>query len=263
MPTILIVEDEAQTRNIFLKCLEFEGFQAWGASHGNEGIQLAQRHQPDLIVCDIMMPDMDGYAVLESLRRDPNTALIPLIFLTAKVSMCDLRQGMNLGADDYLTKPCTVEQFLAAITTRLQRHRELAQLYRNAIAPCRLHPLTSQQQSEVKKSIFPDFPSLAPVFEFMEAHYSEALTLKIIADAIGYSPAYLTNLMQKKTGRSLKQWLTERRMSAARELLSNTTLTVREIAERSGYPDPSYFTRQFRQFHGVTPLTWRQNSSHL
>ncbi|MEM7649738.1 MAG: response regulator, partial [Cyanobacteria bacterium P01_A01_bin.70] len=130
MKTVLIIEDEAQTRSIFLKCLKFEGFQALGASTGGEGMAIARHHQPDLVVCDIMMPDIDGYAVLQTLRKSPRTAAIPLIFLTAKVTMADLRQGMTLGADDYLTKPCTVEQFLTAIATRLSRQEALSKLYR-------------------------------------------------------------------------------------------------------------------------------------
>jgi CheY-like chemotaxis protein len=126
MKTVLVIEDEQQTRNVFVKCLTFEGFRAYGAGNGSEGIQLAQKYHPDLVVCDIMMPDMDGYSVLSTLRRSPLTAAIPLIFLTAKVTMADLRRGMELGADDYLTKPCTIEQFLSAITSRLKRHAEIA-----------------------------------------------------------------------------------------------------------------------------------------
>ena len=88
-----------------------------------------QEHHPDLIVCDIMMPDIDGYGVLSMLRQQLSTLAIPVIFLTAKVSMSDLRLGMNLGAEDYLTKPCNVERFLTAITTRLKRKEELQKCY--------------------------------------------------------------------------------------------------------------------------------------
>ncbi len=129
MTTILVIEDEAQTREIFARCLQFEGFQVLVAASGTAGVQLAQQHPPDLIVCDIMMPDMDGYQVLSTLHREPATAAIPFIFLTAKVTMADLRQGMALGADDYLTKPCTVEQLLAAISTRLERQAMLKRWY--------------------------------------------------------------------------------------------------------------------------------------
>jgi len=250
--TILIIEDEAQTRSIFLKCLEFEGFYAVGASDGTTGIALARQHAPDLVVCDIMMPDMDGYSVLSALRKSPQTALIPLIFLTAKVTMTDLRRGMDLGADDYLTKPCTVEQFLAAINSRLARQEQLSQLYSTE------QPGGENRQPQT--SIFPAEPKLASVFRFIEAHYRQPISLGDVAQAAGYSPAYLTNLVQSHTGRTVKQWIIERRMTEAKTLLATTDQSVRGIAEFSGYSDAGYFARQFRQLHGVSPQVWREQS---
>lgn len=280
--TILVIEDEAQTRNIFLKCLEFEGFQALGASDGTSGVALAQRYQPDLVVCDIMMPDMDGYAVLSTLRRSRQTAGIPLIFLTAKVTMADLRRGMKLGADDYLTKPCTVEQFLAAITTRLQRQEELSALFggdeetspgkRSPQLPRNLNILNTplgqggrgdpieDSYNPNNLDFFPTDPKLDNVFQFIEAHFCQSISLNDVAQAVGYSPAYLTNLVQTHTGRSVKQWIIERRMAQARQLLTATEHSIRAIAEASGYGDAGYFTRQFRQFHGTSPQLWRQKT---
>ncbi|MGB3310297.1 MAG: response regulator [Nodosilinea sp.] len=255
MKTILIIEDETQTRNIFLKCLEFEGFRAVGASDGTTGVKMALQHAPDLVVCDIMMPDMDGYSVLSALRKVRQTALMPLIFLTAKVTMADLRRGMELGADDYLTKPCTVEQFLAAINSRLQRQSEISELY--SIAPVELKQPPSG--SETPHPIFPAEPKLAGVFEFIETHYRQPISLNDVAQEAGYSPAYLTNLVQSHTGRTIKQWIIERRMAQAKTLLAKTTQSVRQIAEASGYNDAGYFTRQFRQFHGISPQAWRKS----
>ncbi|MGG6239965.1 response regulator [Nodosilinea sp. AN01ver1] len=254
MKTILIIEDEAQTRSIFLKCLEFEGFRAVGAGDGTSGVAMAQQHSPDLVVCDIMMPDMDGYSVLSTLRKSRQTALIPLIFLTAKVTMADLRRGMELGADDYLTKPCTVEQFLAAINSRLQRQAEILELYSTAPAQ------SEQLAAESLHPIFPADPKLASVFDFIEAHYHRPISLNDVAQQVGYSPAYLTNLVQSHTGRTIKQWIIERRIAQAKTLLTTTDQSVRHIAETTGYSDASYFTRQFRQFHGVSPQAWRQQS---
>lgn len=259
MKKILIIEDEAQTRNIFLRCLEFEGFKTCGASNGTEGIKLAQSCRPDLIVCDIMMPDMEGYTVLSRLRCSPETAAIPFIFLTAKVSMTDLRKGMELGADDYLIKPCKVEQFLSAIATRLKRQEDLAKLYRQPSSFSDSQPNVGSQTLE-KHSCFPNCPNLADVFHFIEAHYNKPLKLDDVAREAGYSPAYLTNLVHKQTGRTVKQWIIERRMLQARKLLQTTTESVYKIAELSGYPDAGYFTSQFRRFHGVSPLIWRKNS---
>jgi YesN/AraC family two-component response regulator len=262
MKTVLVIEDEQQTRNVFVKCLTFEGFRAYGAGNGSEGIQLAQKYHPDLVVCDIMMPDMDGYSVLSTLRRSPLTAAIPLIFLTAKVTMADLRRGMELGADDYLTKPCTIEQFLSAITSRLKRHAEIATAIQSpppshsdgkAIAP-------RSPDGVENTTIFPDCPKLARVFQFIENHYCDSINLSDVAKEVGYSPAYLTNLVQEETGLTIKRWIIERRMNQARIYLRTSDQPVRQIAAQVGYNDSSYFTRQFRQFHGVSPQAWRQAS---
>ncbi|MBD2068754.1 response regulator [Leptolyngbya sp. FACHB-671] len=256
MKKILVIEDETQTRDIFLKCLSFEGFFALGAESGLAGMKLAQTHLPDLIVCDIMMPDVDGYTVLSTLRQNSSTAVIPFIFLTAKVTMTNLRRGMELGADDYLTKPCTVEQFLLAIATRLQRQETLKHWYANT----QLESLSATNAAPANpKSIFPNNPKLAKVFRFIEAHYHQSISLADVAQTAGYSPAYLTNLVQSQTGRTVKQWITERRMSEARNLLVNTAHSVSQIAETVGYADVSYFIRQFRQFHNTSPQAWRNS----
>jgi YesN/AraC family two-component response regulator len=262
MKTVLVIEDEVQTRNIFLKCLEFEGFQSFGASNGMTGIELARNHHPDLVVCDIMMPDMDGYEVLGTLRRSQQTMSIPLIFLTAKVTMKDLRRGMDLGADDYLTKPCTVEQFLSAINTRLQRQHELQRSPDAIFTPQSLNSevATAGEIGELSNSIFPDYPSLSAIFQFIEAHYHQSISLNDVATIAGYSPAYLTNLVQEQTGRTVKQWIVERRMFQARQLLLHSSKTIRQVAEASGYADAGYFTRQFRKFHGASPQVWRRKS---
>jgi YesN/AraC family two-component response regulator len=265
MKKILVIEDEAQTRDIFLRCLTFEGFCAVGAENGTVGITLAKTHRPDLIVCDIMMPDLDGYQVLSTLREEPTLAVTPFIFLTAKVTMSDLRQGMELGADDYLTKPCTVEQFLSAVTTRLERQKTLKNWYmRHAktLDPDLLSTSSPDRISESPEShpIFPPCPKLNRVFRFIESHYHQSIGLGDVAQAVGYSPAYLTNLMQNQTGRTVKRWIIERRMAQARTLLMTTAESVQHIAEAVGYSDSSYFVRQFRQMHGTSPHAWRTSS---
>ncbi|PSB16951.1 DNA-binding response regulator [filamentous cyanobacterium CCP2] len=256
MKKILVIEDEAQTRDIFLRCLAFEGFCALGAESGTIGITLAQTHRPDLIVCDIMMPDVDGYSVLTTLRQHPATAATPFIFLTAKVTMADLRQGMELGADDYLTKPCTVEQFLSAVTIRLERRAALERWYtKRSQLP---EPSNSLSDSQFA---FPSCPKLNHVFRFIESHYHQAIGLNDVAQAVGYSPAYLTNLVQNHTGRTVKRWIIERRMAQARTLLVTTAQSVRQVAEAVGYSDTSYFVRQFRQMHGTSPHAWRSSEA--
>ena len=121
MKTILVIEDETGVRENLIDLLEAEDFDAIAATNGREGIELAKKRLPDLILCDVMMPELDGYGVLTELRQDPATAIIPFIFLTAKAAKGDTRQGMELGADDYLTKPFNREEILAAIFTRLEK----------------------------------------------------------------------------------------------------------------------------------------------
>jgi DNA-binding NarL/FixJ family response regulator len=124
MKKILIIEDEEQTRKNLATILRMEGHQPLVAADGQEGLEIARREQPDLILCDVMMPRMDGHGVLAALREEKSTAAIPFIFLTARGERQDLRAGMNLGADDYLTKPATASELLAAIEARLQRERQ-------------------------------------------------------------------------------------------------------------------------------------------
>lgn len=127
MTKILVIEDELAIRENILELLDAEEFEALGAENGKIGIQLAAQTLPDLILCDVMMPEMDGHGVLTQLRQNPATATIPFIFLTALADKTDTRKGMQLGADDYLTKPCTPGELLTAIHIRLEKQALLQQ----------------------------------------------------------------------------------------------------------------------------------------
>ncbi|MGQ4649909.1 response regulator [Lyngbya aestuarii] len=121
MKKILVVEDELSVRENILELLEVEGFEVLGAGDGFTGIDLAEQYLPDLILCDVMMPKLDGFGVLSELRKKVLTDRIPLIFLTAKTNKSDLRKAVELGADDYITKPFTVEELLKAISASLEK----------------------------------------------------------------------------------------------------------------------------------------------
>jgi DNA-binding NarL/FixJ family response regulator len=120
---ILIIEDEPLARENISLILEMEGYETRAAANGTEGIRIALEERPDLILCDITMPEADGREVLRAVRSAPEAASTPFIFLTARGDRRDLRDGMNLGADDYLTKPASASEILGAITARLQRER--------------------------------------------------------------------------------------------------------------------------------------------
>jgi DNA-binding NarL/FixJ family response regulator len=122
MNTLLLIEDEKAMRDLIATALELEGYRVHQASDGASGLELARRHRPSLVLCDVMMPGMDGYDVLAALRGDPALCQTPFIFLTARGEQKDLRQGMVSGADDYLSKPVAMDDLLAAIRARLARH---------------------------------------------------------------------------------------------------------------------------------------------
>jgi DNA-binding NarL/FixJ family response regulator len=121
MKTILVIEDEPEMRRNLTTILRLEKFHPLPAANGRVGVQLAKKEKPDLILCDVMMTELDGYGVIAALRADAETVTIPFIFLTAKGEKPDIRAGMNLGADDYLTKPVAKADLLAAIRSRLER----------------------------------------------------------------------------------------------------------------------------------------------
>jgi len=123
MKKILIIEDQPDMRGNLNIILKMEGYDVLAASDGREGLALARQHHPDLIVCDVMMPELDGHGVLKALREDPATAHIAFIFLTARGEKRDLRTGMNLGADDYLTKPINASELISAVEARLAREQ--------------------------------------------------------------------------------------------------------------------------------------------
>ena len=118
---ILVIEDEPEMRRNLATILKLEKFTALAAENGRAGLDLARKEKPDLILCDIMMPELDGHEVVQALRHEPALACIPFIFLTAKGEKSDLRSGMELGADDYLTKPVSKADLLGAIRARLRR----------------------------------------------------------------------------------------------------------------------------------------------
>ncbi len=119
MTKILVIEDEVFIRENLIELLEIEGFQAIGAENGHQGVQLAKEHQPDLILCDVMMPELDGYGALAALREDPASATIPFMFLTASADRSNLQKIREMGMNDYILKPFNVDKFLAAIAVRL------------------------------------------------------------------------------------------------------------------------------------------------
>ena len=129
MKSILVIDDNTDIRENTAEILDMAGYKTFTAENGKKGVELALKEKPDLIVCDIMMPELDGYGVLHLLRKNPEMQSIPFIFLTAKTERTDLRKGMEMGADDYITKPFEDIELLNAIEIRLKKAQVFEQKY--------------------------------------------------------------------------------------------------------------------------------------
>ncbi|WP_339376860.1 response regulator transcription factor [Nostoc sp. 106C] len=253
----MIIEDKEETQKLFLECLKAEGFYSTGSEKVLVGVKQVQEQLPDWIICDITMPELDGYSILAMVRQDPNTAIIPLIVVIGREAQADICKGMEMEVDDYSTKPCNLSELLRAIAASLEKQAIIkrycaAESHQFLVPPPTntAHPVTSQ----------PSFSSnslLNEVFQFIENNYHQSITLQDVAKAVGYSPAYLTDLVKRLTGNTVQRWIIKRRMAAACSLLLETDQSVNQIAEAVGYNDKNYFFNQFRQYHGITPKSWR------
>lgn len=131
--SILIIEDSTDIRESTAEILQLAGYQVYQAPNGKQGVELAIKHTPDLILCDIMMPELDGYGVLHLLSKREETSLIPFIFITAKTERTDMRKGMEMGADDYLTKPFDETELMQAIESRLNKSANQKRIYSQSL----------------------------------------------------------------------------------------------------------------------------------
>ncbi|MCA9932368.1 MAG: response regulator [Anaerolineales bacterium] len=148
MTKILVIEDEDHIRLEVMDWLQFEGYEVVGAANGRLGLEAAEREIPDLIICDVVMPEMDGHRVLLEVRSHPFLHHIPFIFLTARASRDAMRKGMNLGADDYITKPFMLKEILGAVTSRLEK-----QSAQNTLFQTQLDSLSDEIEHEREKQL--------------------------------------------------------------------------------------------------------------
>jgi two-component system, sensor histidine kinase and response regulator len=193
MSKILVIEDEFLIRENLLERLGSEGFDTVGAENGLDGVKLALADRPDLIICDVMMPELDGYGVLRTLRQNPNTAAIPFIFLTAKADKAALRQGMELGADDYLTKPFTKTELLGAIATRLEKHAVVAQHFEEELVSF-VQSITDALPEELLNPIYHIFSLTQKLMDEHDAIAPQEILAA--AEHINESTTYLHRLME-------------------------------------------------------------------
>ncbi|NJK61158.1 MAG: EAL domain-containing protein, partial [Oscillatoriales cyanobacterium SM2_1_8] len=208
--SILVVEDSKVLREEVGDILRLEGYEVWEAENGRVGLELAKLRRPDVILCDVAMPEMDGFSLLQALRQHHDTESIPLIFLTAQTEKRDIRRGMELGADDYLTKPFTASELLGAVQARLQKQARLA---------ARRSPaMTSEPTSCDPVTGLPN----AQALEF-------SLAAAIARAGVGLAVLDFGNFdaLEGVMGSSLEPWLLPQIAQRLREGLPGSTLVAR------------------------------------
>ncbi len=169
MYRILVIDDEAPLRQLIISALRARGYQGIEADNGQMGVQLANQHLPDLILCDVMMPKMDGFATLEAMRAQPATALIPFVLMTGRPDNAGMRHGMTLGADDYLPKPFSLEELFATVETRLKKQKILREEAEKKLADLRSN-ISMAMPHEL-------FTPLSGIIGFADILVSDAATL--------------------------------------------------------------------------------------
>lgn len=234
MPNILVIEDEQHLRATILETLEFEGFETLEAEDGRVGIQAAKKYRPDLILCDILMPELDGYDVLQEIRNDPQTAAIPFIFLTSQAAQRDLRKGMNSGADDYLTKPFEVDDLLSAINTRLEKHQTLSEHTSQQLERLRLH-LSSSLPHELRTPLHEILGGAQFLKEFGTDLIREPDTILEVGQGLEQSARRLQRLIENYllyTDLTLKKYVPGRTSPCPEKELLETKTVIAYVAKR-------------------------------
>jgi YesN/AraC family two-component response regulator len=247
-PSVLIVDDERDMRDPLRDWLIRAGYRAQAAAGGPEALAIAEREPIDVVDTDFVMPGMNGLELLDALReRHP---AIQVIFLTGRatkdLAISVLRQGRSF---DLLEKPLHNLQRLTHVIDAAWAARHPGP----APSAAGIEAVPATLESVIERS-----PIVRAVFAHVTANLGSALALATVADAVGYNPAYLTDLIRRETGQPLGRWIIELRLRRAQRLLLETPTPIHEIAAAVGYPDRSHFARTFRQHVGETPQLWRQ-----
>ncbi|WAC09227.1 response regulator [Dyadobacter pollutisoli] len=244
-PLVLVVEDNADLRHFIRESLsEHSLYRILEATNGVDGYKLACEHIPDLVISDIMMPKMDGMELCQRLKTDQNTSHVPVILLTAKTSVENKLQGLETGADDYLTKPFEVRELLIRVANLIEGRRQLKERFTREVV--------LQPSNIVISSIDEQFlnRALAVIEQYMA---DENFSVETFGKEVGMSRMQLYRKLLALTGQSPSDFIRTIRLQRAAQLLSANSGTVAQIADSVGFASHSYFSKCFQEQYGRTP----------
>lgn len=237
MKTIAIIEDHPEIRNSLVELIQINGYNTISAQDGKEGLALIKRSHPDLIVTDIMMPQLDGFDLVKELRSNERYHDIPIIFLTARVTMSDKLKGLEYGANDYITKPFEIRELLLKI-------KNLLQLQENTRQEKDTTPVIESQDQRFIRSV------QAAIDEQIE---NVELGLPDLASALEISTSTLQKKLKRIEEKSVSQYIREYRLKRAKDLIEADYGSLSDIAHKMGFRNLSYFSRTYNQFYGIAP----------
>lgn len=238
---ILLVEDEQAIRESLSEMLEISGHDVISAINGKDGLQLLETNTPDIIITDVMMPEMDGFDFLKAIRKTGNHNMVPVIMLTAKVDIDSKLHGLELGADDYITKPFEFRELNLKINNIL-KSRE------------RIFELATQEDSFDKKIISQEEIFLKKFRLLLEESLGkEELNVSFLANHLNMSSSTLQRRVQKVIGKPTIQVIKEYKLASAQRMIKGNYGTLSEIAYKTGFKSLAYFSASYKDHFGKSP----------
>ena len=239
---LLVIDDSDQIR-WFLKHVFNKEYQILEARNGQDGIDVALKEEPDLILCDVMMPVKDGYETCREIKSDPKMAQTPVVMLTAKVESEDVITGIEAGADDYITKPFDVEILRSKINSLMKKREDMKRYFSNSSA------VSHDEESTLSTNPFMD-----AVVKNIEKHLDDStFEAKVLADSLNMSLPTLYRKIKQYSDLSILELTRNIRLKKAAELLASQQYSVQEVAEMVGFNDTATFRKRFTEQYGVTP----------
>ena len=239
---LLVIDDSDQIR-WFLKHVFNKEYQILEARNGQDGINVALKEEPDLILCDVMMPVKDGYETCREIKNDPKMAQTPVVMLTAKVESEDVITGIEAGADDYITKPFDVEILRSKINSLMKKRDDMKRYFSNSSAA-----------SHNEENTLSTNPFMDAVVKNIEKHLDDStFEAKVLADSLNMSLPTMYRKIKQYSDLSILELTRNIRLKKAAELLASQQYSVQEVAEMVGFNDTATFRKRFTEQYGVTP----------
>lgn len=248
--TLLIVEDYADLRKFLIEIFQ-KKYNILEASNGREGLEKVHKHGPDLIITDVMMPDVDGLELTKSIKKNLSTNHIPVIMLTAKNTMDSEIKGLKTGADYYISKPFNVDQLQLVVNNIIENRKKLHNKYAGVKMP-------DPKEVEI---VSVDEKFMTKVAEVIEENIAEPeFSVEKLASETGLSSVHLYRKLKALSGMTPNEFIRSFRMKRATQLLQQKKLMISEVAYAIGFNDPKYFRKCFKKAFGVSPSEYENNA---